>query len=440
LGIARHNTQSDDEAVLDTSTGESQAPGALELDPFAFHVGAASRIRGLGGTGPSPDPDYAFHTPYVEAASGAAHFAIRFHNLRATSGNLVLRVHMLPIEPGGRSRMVNSERIALNRLTQQGGEITIGFEGFRDVVFAVLGLVTGDSDAQAQAVTITLDRPADPTAERENLAEARSTAYGNTPLQPAATLLSTTLPTLADPVTQIATAAQLREPVAGGWMARLRPAGTSGVEHWRKVYTLQALRRYGMLEGGAVGLGFEPTPSGVPAALAAMHTKVVTLFPLRPGTQPNLTALKADLVGRAPCDATTFHDNVSVGIASWRRIPADLVNFDFVWSARANERLFSVASTLQFIEDVMSCLRPGGIAVHAMSYDLSPGGRAVPSTDRILFQQGDIERAALLLVSRGHEVAQFRIDASDPILAPANHGVERRTMVGMIVRKARLPD
>ena len=427
--------------MLDTSIAESQGPGALDLDPFAFHPDAASCIKGLGGSGPSPNPNYAFHTSYVEAAPGPARFTVRFHGLRAKSGTLLLRVHMLSTEPSGRARMVNSERIALNRLIQTGGEIAIAFEGFHDVTFALLGLIQGDTDAAADELIVSLDRPADPNARPTHAAEAKGTAYGKTPLRPAPTLLSIDPPVLADPVTQVATAAQLRESAAGGWLARLRPKGSSGLEHWRKVYTLQVLRRYGMLEHGATGVGFEPSPSGVPAALAAMRTKVVAAFPARPGHPLNAELLKRDLAGRAPCDKAAFDENVEVRIASWRRIPEELVNFDFLWSTRANERLYSVAAAAQFVEDAMACLRPGGLAVHVMSYDLSPGGRGIPSTDRILLQQGDVERIALVLVSRGHEVAQFKIGAADPILAPgANHGVERRTLVGLIARKARLPD
>jgi len=428
------------EAVFDSSIAEAQAPGALELHPFDYISGAASRIRGLGGTGPAPDADYAFHTPYVEAAPGPAHFTARFEGLQGTSGTLVLRVHMLPIEAGGRARMVNSERIALSRLILAGGEIKVRFEGFQDVGFALVGMIQGETDASATNLVVTLDRPADPTAKPSVAAEAKSTLYGNTPLQPAPTLLSTDRPTLGDPVTQVATVAQLREPAAAGWMARLRPQGKSGVEHWRKVYTLQTLRRYGMLEPGAVGLGFEPSPSGVPAALATLGTRIVAGFPTRPGHPLNPAQLKRDLSGRAPCDKTVFEQNVTVRVASWRRIPEDMVNFDFLWSARANERLYSVAAVVRFVEDAMACLRPGGLAVHTFSYDLSPGGRATPSTERVLLQQGDIERISLLLVSRGHEVAQFKIHAEDAILAPANHGVARRTMVGMVARKARLPD
>jgi hypothetical protein len=432
--------KSGNRALLDTSIAESQGAGALELDPFAFHPDAMSRIIGLGGSGPSPSPEYVFHTSYVEAAPGPAHFFVQFSGLKAKSGTLLLRVHM-QAEPGGRARMVNSERIALNRLIHQDGLISIRFEGFRDVTFALLGIIQGDTDAAAEGLVVTLDRPADPDTAPTHGPEAKSTAYGKTPLRPAATLLSEKAPTLADPVTQVATAPQLREPVAGGWLARLRPKGKSGVEHWRKVFTLQALRRYGMLEEGAVGIGFEPSPSGVPAALAAMRINVVAAFPTRPGQQLAPAMLKRDLATRAPCDRATFDENVTARIVPWRRISEDLVNFDFLWSARANERLYSVAAAVQFVEDAMVCLRPGGLAIHVMSYDLAPGGRSTPSTERILLQQGDVERIALNLVSRGHEVAQFKINADDPILADgAHHGVERRTMVGLIARKAPLPD
>ena len=431
--------------MLDTDIVESEAPGALELDPFGFQPGATSRIAGLGGTAPTSDPDYAFHTTYVEAAPGRAIFTVQFHGLQAKLGTLVLRVHMVSSEPGARVRMANSERIALNRLIANGGEIKVQFEGFRDVSFALVGQIHGETDASAESVTITLDRPADPNARGEHGAEARTTAFGKTPLQSAPILLSTTPPTLADPVSQIATAGQLREPVAGGWMARLRPKGTSGPEHWRKVYTLQALRRYGMLEEGALGLGFERSASGMPAALAALGTRIVAAFPTRPGAQLKPAALKRDLADRAPCSKAVFDANVSARVVSWRRLPPDLVNFDFLWSARVNEMLFSVAAAAQFVEDAMACLRPGGLAVHTFGYDLAPSGRKIPSTERVMMQQGDIERIALLLVSRGHEVAQFRIDASDPILTPgvdvdAEHRAMDHTMVGLIARRVPLPD
>ena len=445
MGTARQNLPPENEAVLDTSIAEPEAPEALELDPFGFHPGAASRIAGLGGTAPTSDPDYAFHTAYVEAAPGRAVFTVRFHGLEAKLGTLTLRVHMVSSEPGARARMVNSERIALNRLIATGSEIKIQFEGFRDVSFALVAQIHGETDARADAVTVTLDRPADPNARADHGAEARGTAFGKIPLQSAPVLLSTATPTLADPVTQIATGEQLREPVVGGWMARLRPKGVSGPEHWRKVYTLQALRRYGMLEEGALGVGFERSASGMPAALAALGTRVVAVFPARPGAQPKPAALKRDLADRAPCSKAVFDANVSARIASWRRLPPDLANFDYLWSSRANEVLYSVAAAAQFVEDSMRCLRPGGLAIHTFGYDLAPSGRSIPSSKRVMMQQGDIERIALLLVSRGHEVAQFKIDASDPILNPgfavdAEHRAMDHTMVGLIARRVPLPD
>lgn len=445
MGPARQNTLSESGALLDTSMSESEAPEALELDPFGFHPGTSSRIAGLGGQGPTADADYAFHTPYVEAAPGRAKFTARFTGLTAKSGTLLLRVHMISADPGAIVRLVNSERIALNRLILAGGEISVRFEGFRGASFALFGQIQGESDAAAERLTVTLDRPADPNARDDYGAEAKSTAYGKIRLQPAPFLLSTATPRLSDPVTQVATTEQLQEAVAGGWLSQLRPQGTSGPEHWRKIYTLQALRRYGMLEKGAVGLGFERSATGMPAALAALGTRVVAAFPILPGAQPKPAKLKNDLAGRAPCGKAAFDENVSARVVSWRRLPDDLVNFDFLWSARANEALYSVAAAAKFVEDAMACLRPGGLAVHTFSYDLAPSGRKIPSIERVMLQQGDIERIALLLVSRGHEVAQFKIDASNPILTrgtadAAEHRAMDRTMVGLIARRAPLPD
>ena len=82
-----------------------------------------------------------------------------------------------------------------------------------------------------------------------------------------------------------------------------------------------------------------------------------------------------------------------------------------------------------------------GSAATSRMPSLAPGGRSTPSTDRVLLQQNDVERLSLVLVSRGHEVAQFKYEAKDCILADgANHGAARRTMFGIVARKARLPD
>ena len=167
--------------MLDTSIAETQGPGALELDPFGYHPGMMSCIVGLGGDAPAYSPDYAFHTPYVEAAPGPAGFTVHFDGLAAKNGTLVLRVHMLSIEPGSRSRLVNSEWISLGRLIQEGGEISISFEGFHNVTFALVGLIAGNTDAGARGLRVTLDHPADHTAKPEIVAEAKSTQYGHTP-------------------------------------------------------------------------------------------------------------------------------------------------------------------------------------------------------------------------------------------------------------------
>ena len=410
-------------------------PGELALDPFAFLPGVASRVKGLGGTTPSTDPYYVFHTPYVEAAEGMANFTVHFHGLTAKQGTLLLRVHMLPPEPGAHARMANSERIVFNRLVQYGGQISIAFEGFRGVTYAVLGMVMGGTDAAAENLTVTLDRPADPNDTRRFAAEARSTNYGSDTAAPTSFLISVDPPTLASPVSQVGTAAQLREKAAAPWLRLLRDEPLSDPARWQAVYTLEALRRYGMLEAGARGLGLGVADGPLPAIMASHDVSVLVAPP--PEAMAGGEADLRDRLRRPHLgDAQRFEANVTAQSALLTPLPAEFVNFDFLWSSDAIGQLGSVAAGMKVIEDAMACLRPRGLAVHSFAYDL---GAATQAGDVAVAQRRHVERIALILVSRGHEVAQVKIDTRGALIDGAEEGTASGRGIArfcLIVRKA----
>ena len=87
----------------------------------------------------------------------------------------------------------------------------------------------------------------------------------------------------------------------------------------------------------------------------------------------------------------------------------------------------------------MTCLRPGGVAVHTVAYDIAArglvgdGGRDAP------FGRPDIERLALNLISREHEVAQVRIDEDKALTESRAGSPSSRSIFGIIVRKAVTP-
>lgn len=358
------------------------------LDPFGFWRAVTSRITGLGGDAPGHDPSYAFHTPYVPVSRGPARFTIRFDGLRARRGTLVLRIHMLADEPGAAARLVTSERIQLNRLVQLGGETRIEFEGFRGFSFAVLGQVPDDSDASAVALTVTLDRPLGHAADDAAVDDIRGTRFRSDTLRPVAQLLSVTPPTLVAPVSQPCTAGQLREPA---WRDACRELGlpvAADPARWPAAYRLRVLRTYGVIAPGARGL-LLTEEDAVAAVLRA-----------------------------AGCDVRCASDDAGL---------ADEAPFDFLCSDFALRSRADFATVAAAVEASLTRVRPGGLALHLLRLG-GEHGRSVHALRR-----AEIERLALLLISRRHEVAQFAIGGT------ALADEDGNSAFGLIVRRAPSP-
>lgn len=383
--------------ILMQAVGNEVALPPLPLDPFGFIPGVASRITGIGGNAPGHDPTYAFHTPYVEAAAGQCRFTLRFHGLTARRGVLQLRVHIIPWEEGAHARIANSERIQLNRLVQAGGEASIGFEGFGGFGFAVLGLIADDTDAEAAGLEVTLDRPAHGGRAGDPVPEGRTSTYGRDTARPATHLISIEPPTLADPVSQLGTRAQLRETAFHSWSKRLTPPAGEDVAAWSDAYVMQVLSRYGVLAEGARGLGFMGATSPLPGAVAAAGVKVT------------VAGVSEFQVERERGDAFKFRTIDPVAL------PKDLIDFDFLWSIGLCAGAGSAAAVLGLLEGTMSCLRPGGLAVHVVPFDIAADGDRTNGGE-ILLARVHLERLALNLISRNNEVAQIKIGRDGALL------------------------
>ncbi len=381
--------------------------GERLLDPFSFHPSWRSAIRGLGGAEPANDPAFAFHTPYVEVAPGLCNFTVRFDGLAARYGVLQLRVHMIAAEPGSVARMANMDRIALNRLVQLGGEVSIRFEGFRGYAFALMALVPDETDAQALGLSVVLDRPAEGHDADEAAGDGRTSAYGRDAARPATHLVVADPPSFASPVSQPCTARQLAEPAFREVRRELASPAGDELDGWRPAYVLQVLRRYGMLAEGARGLGFglDHGDRGLSRALAAQG--------------PALTA-------------TGFAGDAGLRRVDPDALPRDLVDFDFLWSVDALGALPTAEAGVRFVEEAMRCLRPGGLAVHVMPFALDASSRGVPLPGPT-YRRGDVERMGLLAISRNHEVAQIKVDLADAVALPDR---DRVGAFGLVLRRA----
>ena len=380
------------------------------LDPFAFHGHPVSSIAGLGGAGPLPDPTYAFHTPYVAVARGHAHFLVRFANLKARRGSLLLRVHMLPDEPGAVASMVTSHRVQLNWLAHHGGEIQLRFEAFRGARYALMGVTPDQLDASAEGLSITLDRPADEDdiAANAGAAEARSTAYASDTVTtaPSPLLLSLEPPLFAQPVSQPCTAAQLREPAFRDRCKALGAMLGDRIEQWRTAYAMQVLDRYGLLQAGARGLilgQVDPVLERVLAA-AGVISHCVTLGDS--GPDPSAPAMDP------------------------AALPGDLFAFDFLLSVAATDVLGGDRQALDLIERSMECLRPGGLAVHVVGHHPHPA-----QSPAVVFDRNGLERIAVALISRGHQMARLKPPLARHRLESGGDGV---VPFGLVARRATL--
>ena len=202
-----------------------------------------------------------------------------------------------------------------------------------------------------------------------------------------------------------------REPLYRDWCSALHEVPMLHRKQWEFVYILQVLERAGCLAPGRRGLGFGCGREPLVAAMAMRGCEVVaTDLDLGSAagqgwieTGQHSRALD-DLNDRGICAPELFRERVVFRSQDMNQIDADLTGFDFVWSSCAFEHLGSIRHGLEFVENAMRCLRPGGIAVHTTEFNLSSNGPTVESPTLSVFRRRDIERLVHALESEGHRV------------------------------------
>ncbi len=239
--------------------------------------------------------------------------------------------------------------------------------------------------------------------------------------------LAAALPTPTDLVAQHvglhskpSTQADLESDWAAYWLSELKAARIFHRKLWEFAYALQAIYENGHLRPGARGLGFgcgeEPLPS-----YFANHGIHVTVTDLDPGkvaargwanTNQHTSSLdmayQAHLVSR-----DQFDKYVSLRYVDMNVIPSDLRDYDFCWSICALEHIGSIQKGLDFIENSLHTLRPGGIAVHTTEYNFLNDEQTIDDWVTVLFQKRHFRELAERLERHGHHVAPLDFDAGD---------------------------
>ncbi|MFO1312297.1 MAG: FkbM family methyltransferase [Burkholderiales bacterium] len=205
-------------------------------------------------------------------------------------------------------------------------------------------------------------------------------------------------PTLAHPASQLCTRSQYDEPAYRAGCRALRETPTMRRKQWEYVYVLRCLEVAGMLQPGKRGLGFRCAGSPLVAALAAHGCVVVA-------TDRELDALAAErLNARGACGMDDFRARVTPRAVEPRAIPGDLRGFDFVWSCGATDGLQSCEAAVAFLAQSLSCLAPGGLAVHTVTFNLSSDDDTLESADLSVLRRRDVERFAREAARGGYAV------------------------------------
>lgn len=383
----------------------------LDLDPFAFWPDLGSRLIGLGGPHTSDDPDYAFHTLYAACGTGPIVFTISAKGLSSDRGTLILRVHELPEIMGANARQIAMSQTQLLEMIRDGNTVSLAAEARVGSTYAILGHIYGDCIATATSLEVIVARRApDPNDS------ATPTRFRSPPghVRTVPQLIGTSHPTVHEPASQLCTLAQLVELDLGG-QPDDGDAMTRAIDDWERAYIYHALDRYDAARAGARGLGIGGLGDPLADALSQTGCSLVLTTP-REG--PVDDGLPAGAV------AAVLNPDAIEGHAG----------FDFAYATRGG----GIADpnrqrALRFVEDVLRTLKPGGLLVVTLPIDVAYrdiGDDAGPAMRR-----GDMDRIGLVLISRGHQVAQLR-PFDDPAAVAVEGGARWMSAFGFVVRKA----
>jgi hypothetical protein len=196
------------------------------------------------------------------------------------------------------------------------------------------------------------------------------------------------------------------------WMAQIRVAPMFHRKLWEYYFISQALYEAGMLQEGRCGLVFGAGQERLPALYAAWGCDIVITDQADEAAQrdgwvetgqhsSNLELLNSHGI----CDSEQFRRRASFKIVDMNAIPESLSDFDFCWSTCSFEHLGSLAHGLDFVENSLNTLVPGGVAVHTTEFNLSSNSDTFESPGLSLYRRSDIERLINRLQAQGHTVS-----------------------------------
>jgi hypothetical protein len=338
-----------------------------EVDPFGYWESHSSAIEGLGGDSRSPDPRYCFHTRYCEVRPGHASFVLRMIGVRASFGEISVRVHAWKPHTDSNISLVSGSRLLLH--AEDGGDLTlpVHFAPQKGVHYALYGYLSEDSDVTAQKLQVLIEEREDGgELDREPPRSALAMDHGAEEVRPANALLYYGRAVVDHPVSQSCTHEQIAA-------LRLSTRDANGddlaIAAWSEALCLNALSTYGGGRSGLEGLVLGPTS----ADYAEYLTHSASLV-RHPGNSP------------LPHASGDF--------------------FDFLLMPAAFGAATDSVDRWRAVEDWLARLKIGGLAMLGLRY--RPDGDLVSSSaasDNRFLSRNEIGQWTLRLIGKNYSVA-----------------------------------
>jgi 2-polyprenyl-3-methyl-5-hydroxy-6-metoxy-1,4-benzoquinol methylase len=230
------------------------------------------------------------------------------------------------------------------------------------------------------------------------------------------------------PTSKATRQADIESPWFAYWCAQLGIPVTYHRKIWEYCFVLQTLHDANLLVPGKRGLGFACGEEPIPSFLASRGLSI-TATDLAPEKvvgkgwiETGQHASSLDKLWHSHIVTREAFDRmVSLQFVDMNAIPPSLGGYDFCWSICSLEHLGSIAKGLDFIENSLSVLRPGGVAVHTTEYNMDGEGPTIDNWMTVLFQRKHIESIADRLTKKGHYVAPLDFDVGD---GPLDHFID----------------
>ncbi|MHB8693156.1 MAG: methyltransferase domain-containing protein [Solirubrobacteraceae bacterium] len=222
---------------------------------------------------------------------------------------------------------------------------------------------------------------------------------------------------------RLCTQADLNEPWFTRWCAALGEPPLAHRKLWEWAYVGEVLDALGLLAPGHRGVGFGVGREPVISAFANRGVELLATD-LAPEAREALSWVRSgqhahgidSMLREGVCDPARFRELVSWRPVDMRAIPADLTEFDFCWSTCSLEHLGTLDAGMDFVEQSIATLAPGGIAVHTTEFNLSSNDATVESGPTVIYRECDLMRVKDRLEASGHQVAAFDLSPGDGLL------------------------